>query len=660
MNKRGWALRAAAGMVLSALLAACGGGGGGSSGSSSASAGTSSGGDGGTTTTGGTASAPLPGSVSLSDLGAYPARPVTVAVGTTGSSTTSGSGSTGSGTGGTGSSGGSASGGTGSTTGTGTSAGSSGTVSSGGVTLPPYVPKGPKTLVLYDAPAGDQWEKLGFSYAIMLRNLLGHFDANVDLVPVQQYTAGQIAAHDATFYLGASYNNPLPAALIADAAATGKPLVWFKYNLWELANDPNAHFTDAHGITLAGLRGMNATPTAQSPNPGFFDTVTYKGRDFTKYYVYDAVNNVINADPDIGVTAVGDPAKASVVVPIRNSVTGEQAPYVLRSGNFWYVADMPFSYIGPRDRYLVIADLLHDMLGIQHAESHQAMVRLEDVGAQVSVNAMQRLTDYLQSKGIRFSIAVIPHHKDPLGSGNDGVPQEIPLAQATNLRKALDYAIPRGGEIVMHGYTHQYAAMKNPWTGMSGDDYEFWDIVHNTPVAEDSVDWTIGRLTSGLAELLQFNYGPVAWETPHYVSSPLASRAIPLAFSTTYQRAVYFTSDHPDLTPHTGKDFMAGQFYPYVIARDYYGQRVLPENLGNIEYDISNIDPTSYFTYTWQEIYLNAQYALTVRDGFGSFFFHPFWLEKQIGTDGYGDFTTLVQAITNLGYTWVTPTMLAQ
>ena len=37
----------------------------------------------------------------------------------------------------------------------------------------------------------------------------------------------------------------------------------------------------------------------------------------------------------------------------RNPKTGETAPYVMRSGNFWYVADLPFSFIGPRDRYLV-------------------------------------------------------------------------------------------------------------------------------------------------------------------------------------------------------------------------------------------------------------------------------------------------------------------
>jgi uncharacterized protein YdaL len=34
------------------------------------------------------------------------------------------------------------------------------------------------------------------------------------------------------------YDHPLPAAFLADAAVTSKTLVWFKYNLWQLAWDP--------------------------------------------------------------------------------------------------------------------------------------------------------------------------------------------------------------------------------------------------------------------------------------------------------------------------------------------------------------------------------------------------------------------------------------
>jgi len=106
------------------------------------------------------------------------------------------------------------------------------------------------------------------------------------------------------------------------------------------------------------------------------------------------------------------------------------------------------------------------------------------------------------------------------------------------------------------------------------------------------------------------------------------------------------------------RDFAVGQFFPYIIESDYYGQRVLPENLGNIEYDISYIDPTSNVVYTWQDLLLNAQYARIIRDGFASFFFHPFWLEQALHLPGFQDFQNVIQGITGLGFQWVDPSQL--
>jgi uncharacterized protein YdaL len=516
----------------------------------------------------------------------------------------------------------------------------------------------PKTLIIYDAPPNTEFSKLSLAYGIMLKNLMAHFDATVQLQDVESYTTGQVEAYDAVFYLGGYYNNTLPPAFVADIYNTQKTVVWFKYNLWQLAWDPAYNFATKFGFNFASLRGMNAIPTAANPAPGFFDTITYKTKPFVKYYSFDSAAGAINADPEFGVTTITDPTKATALVSASNPKTAETAPYVTRSGNFWYVADLPFSYIGPRDRYLVLTDLLHDILGINHPESHKAMVRLEDVGALVTVASMKSLTDYLYQKKIPFSIAVIPHYVDALGVYNGGIPMTVPLSQATNLKRAINYALPRGGEVVMHGYTHQYSNMRNRHTGVSGDDYEFWNIVANTPVVEDSTAWALGRLNAGIQELKSNGYNPVAWETPHYHASALSSKAVPLVFNTTYQRVVYFTADQPNFNAGVGKDFAVGQIFPYVIKRDHYGQRVLPENLGNIEYDISNIDPTSNFNYTWQDILINAQYAKTVRDGYASFFFHPFWLEPVVGKPGLADFKSLITGITALGYTWTVPSKI--
>jgi uncharacterized protein YdaL len=520
-------------------------------------------------------------------------------------------------------------------------------------TVPP-----PKVLALYDQPSGTEWDKLGLAYAIMLRNLLGHFDAQVDVVPVQQYTPGAVNNYSATFYLGAAYDHQLPAAFLSDAATTTRTLVWFKYNLWQLAWNPAYNFTASKGINFAGLHGLSAQPTPSNPKPPFFDTVKYKGLDFVKYYQYDAARNVVTADPDIGWVTIADATKAQSVVTIASPQTRESSPYIARSGNFWYVADLPFSFIGPRDRYLVFADVLHDMLGLNHAFYHKAMVRLEDVGAMVSVEAMKSLSDYLSSKAIPFSVAVIPRYMDPMGLYNGGVRQEVSLAQAKNLQTALNYARTKGGELVMHGFTHQYGAMKNPHTGVSGDDYEFWNIVDNTPVQEDSASWAQGRLSNGLRDMKALGFNPIAWEAPHYHTSALTARTAPTLFTKTYQRVVYFTADKPNYLASVARDYGVGQFYPYTIYHDYYGQRVLPENLGNIEYDIHTIDPTSNYNYTPDDIILNAKYAKTVRDGVASFFFHPFWLEPELGVPGMQDFQKTVDGITALGFTWVAPSKL--
>ncbi|KVL67652.1 DUF2334 domain-containing protein [Burkholderia ubonensis] len=510
------------------------------------------------------------------------------------------------------------------------------------------------TLVLYDNPANDPYSKLGLIYSIMLRNLLGHFNTTVDLVPIQRYTSGMVKNHDVTFYVGNYYNNPIPTTFMSDVMTTTKTVVWFKYNLWQLAWNTAYTFNQTFGFSFLGIAGLNATPSSSNPNPGFYDTVTYKNMPMVKYYAYDASTGGINADPDAGLTQVLDATKAQALVTIKNSQTGATAPYIMRSGNFWYFADVPFSYIGPADRYLVICDVLHDILKTNAPVNHRALVRLEDLDAYTTTSSMKTLTNYLYSKRIPFTMATIPLYTDPNGYYNGGVAETIHLAQAAGLKSALNYALTRGGSIVMHGYTHQYDSTPNLLNAVSGSDYEFWYAVQNRPVDEDSVQWAAGRMTDGLAEFTSNGYRIVGWAAPQYQVSPLAASATAARFPTTFQRAVYYTATNPQLgTGAPNQDFSAGQFFPYIINADYYGQRIIPENLGSIQYNICNVDPFSCITYTWQQLVANAQYGLVVRDGFASFFFHPYWLEPELGLPAYQDFQSLVTGITNLGYTWV-------
>jgi uncharacterized protein YdaL len=49
---------------------------------------------------------------------------------------------------------------------------------------------------------------------------------------------------------------------------------------------------------------------------------------------------------------------------------------------------------------------------------------------------------------------------------------------------------------------------------------------------------------------------------------------------------------------------------------------------------------------------------MAVRDGFGSFFFHPFLLEPTYALPALADFKSLIIAMSRLGYTWVSPSGL--
>jgi uncharacterized protein YdaL len=179
------------------------------------------------------------------------------------------------------------------------------------------------------------------------------------------------------------------------------------------------------------------------------------------------------------------------------------------------------------------------------------------------------------------------------------------------------------------------------------------------PAENGKQAWSANRMLNGLDELKAAGYTPFAWEAPHYHSSPLSIRsnlAITAYRKKVYGRVVYYTSDTPDLKGSSGVyDYSPGQFYPYVIKNDYYGQYVIPENLGNIEHKaVCNY----CFDYLSSDLVLNARYGLVVRDGYASFFFHPYLLNPEttaLGIDGTADFRNTVTGISRLGYTWGSP-----
>ena len=511
-------------------------------------------------------------------------------------------------------------------------------------------------LILFDSYG--QWGWLGQIYAIFLYNLLGHFNLKVEIEPVEGYQQGELEQFSTIFYLGNVYNNFLPVSFLDDVYNTERTVVWFRYNLWQLRDLYD--FQSRYGFQFHYMVELNADPSPEYPNPGFYDTIYYKEEVFHKYYRYDPEDDTWAADPYFGLTSITDPSISTAYVMAENSGDGTQAPYALKGANLWYIADIPFSYLHEEDRYIPFCDLLHDILGIDHPESHRAVIRLEDVDPELNPDWIYTITDALYERQVPFAIATIPVFKDPLAYYYDE-PVEYHLKDFPEMVAALHYAEEHGASIILHGYTHQYDSRPNPYNGVSGDDFEFWDALNGSPLPEDSDQWVRGRLKTGILELERYDIYPDAFEAPHYMASELDYKLFGNLFVNTVQRTGYFV--HPayyskEVNP---KFFLSiypqhfgGQFFPYVIVKDFYGQRITPENLGCLVPE----------AFVWEgamprssdDILRAAEKELVVRDGWASFFFHPFYLEYGEYYYPYGSLQSMidiVEGLKELGYQFV-------
>jgi len=490
-------------------------------------------------------------------------------------------------------------------------------------------------LILHDAAGPFGW--IGDVHARMLANLIGHFDLPCLVMPIENYQPGSIQQARAVFYFGITYDNPLPESFRNEITASTKPVCWLKYNLWQLGAGDASPFAMQHGFRFDFLDASG------------YETVRYKNETLTKNQL----------DPELGRVTILNPALASVPAWAYRAADTHCIPYAVRGGNFWYVADTPFSFLGEEDRYLAFCDLLHDILGIEHTEQHRAIIRLEDVDPRSSSHALRAATAVLAAEGVPFLISVIPVHADPLGHYNGGVPRVLQLSQTLDLQDALRDAKNQGGQIVLHGYTHQYDAAPNPYTGASGDDFEFFRVTLDAegnltsyqPVPEDSQKWTRNRVRAALRELRSAGFSPVAWSTPHYAASAIDYVVFGDYFPLTIQRAIYFESTG-DVTGVRGQgqrwrqQFISdgrfgGQFFPFVIQKDIYGQKIVPENLGNVDLPVLNGAATRQPA----DMIRIARKNRVVRDGWASGFFHPF-LDVALLQE-------LVRGIKAEGYTFV-------
>ncbi|GAA0662811.1 polysaccharide deacetylase family protein [Kitasatospora atroaurantiaca] len=504
----------------------------------------------------------------------------------------------------------------------------------------------PTTLVLYDTTG--PYGYLGELYAMVTANLAGHF-GQVTTMPVSSYQAGQVNNYTATIYFGSTYYggaipDGIPAAFYSDVTTTSHPVVWLYDNIWNLANNVGpAQFSSTYGWD----------PTTSYFNFNSITSVSYKGQSTTR--------NALNGGGVLG-DNITDPSKVTVLAQATDS-TGASVPWAIRSGNLTYIGDIPFSYVSETDRVMIFADLLFDALAPTTPTRHRAMVRLEDISPTDDPLQLIQTGQYLKSQNIPFSFGVIPVYTDPNGTYNNGRPETVKLSQRPLLVTAIRSLISNGGTMVMHGYTHQYSNIANPYDGVSGDDFEFYRaqcsttrtppyhfevpcqntdwVIHQGPVPEDSAAWAQSRVTASSNEFKAAGLTPpTIFEFPHYAGSATDYKTFEPLFKARYERSLYFGGQLNGGPIDYG--LLIGQFFPYLV-HDVYGETVLPENLGNYEPTASNNNPPR----SPADMINSAKLNLTVRDGFASFFYHPYY--------GLNALKQTVTGIKALGYTFVSP-----
>jgi hypothetical protein len=204
-----------------------------------------------------------------------------------------------------------------------------------------------------------------------------------------------------------------------------------------------------------------------------------------------------------------------------------------------------------------------------------------------------------------------------------------------------------GGIVEMHGDTHQYDSVVNPYTGVSADDYEFFRVepVGTTgtdvvgPVTEDSTSWCTTKINAGLAEFTAAGLTkPTGWNTPHYLASAADYAVFKSTFKYNLDRGMYFVTSGGDL-------YWIQQPIPFTTT-DINGMLRYPETLGFC-------DPTGLSGTVWgpTQIIAAAKTMLAISGGWASFYFHPYIPAA--------DLTQIINGIKALGYTFVNPTTAA-
>lgn len=561
------------------------------------------------------------------------------------------------------------------------------------LTIPFFAQANTKCVNLYFDRTEDPKYWMGKTYANFIQNLLGHFPEFQQIIsPIELYRSGDIERCDATIYISSYFNNKIPDSFKQEVKTTKKNIAWLGYNIWTIDD----YMQNQLGYKYKALSTLNRQNTDAKGRPSFYKNVHYKGEVFYKYGEWSKiVKDFFNAPFEQALfTKVAD-KNTEILAYSENPITKETAPYAFHKDNFFYIADVPLSFMHEADRFLIFSDLLFDILKTKPRHNGKyAFLRIEDVHPLVKIEWLYKTNEILVNEQVPINISIIPIFFDPFNAYNRKDDQEFVTAlDNPAFMTWLNDTKKEGANFIWHGITHQHGRNKNPHTGISGEDFEFFDANNNKPIPQDSATYVLNKLNDGLYELNKIGIQPKMWLTPHYQASPLDYVIFGNSFPWNVGRVIYYNFSYSGLNenlltinPSSGDDerlwfdtnsnervklradyfknltvnyespIWSGQMFPYEIYGDVHGQRIIPENLGNSQPFVNAhvVSPR-----TKEDIIRDAKRNLVLRDAWASFFYHPF-LFTSYENGGRGSYpgdgselTYIIQNLKKLGYKFI-------
>ncbi|PBG51830.1 cell wall anchor protein [Clostridioides difficile] len=430
-----------------------------------------------------------------------------------------------------------------------------------------------KVLIIYDSKKETAYNR---DILNIMRTLLGRFSSDIELLKLSNYD-GEINKnyYSHIFILGInenSYNNDKNTKnLISSLNSYKGTICWLGYGIENLLEH----------------KKYNLDYVGKTNN---IVSVNYRGKSYNldEHYVFNIVESKDTSNKVIG--SIND--------------TLNKYPYIINDKNLFYVSKLDLDGV----LFYIFCDSLNDIFNIKTFDKGRIFVRIEDVHAFREPKNLVEIADYLSSKNIPFTIALIPAYVNPKNH------KVITLSESPEIVKAIKYMQDKGGTVILHGYTHQYKKEE-----VSGEGYEFWDGKKDEPLKENMKIFVKDRVLNGLRVCIENGIYPLAFEAPHYAMESEGYKELKKYFST-------YIGQHQN----NDKKFSTNT-YPYIIRDTEEFNIFIPENLGYI-------DPEDKFTF--QNIKENLDKLSIVRGFSGGFFFHSYlnieylkntieYLEKQ-------------------------------